>query len=810
MKKLAYLRFDALRQFSIVLSILICTFFSAIPAHAEDFTARHFGDYGNVTVMEVTGNYDANNSDGTVNALPRQAIAKEFFRTHKDEYDFVVIFSNFDFKMPEAEVRGFYTGVKNDIGGIGKEIFDNTSLYGSNGKLQGTIDMGSLATNISDPLNPRFEETLDVLNHEMLHRWAAYVKFRDQNGTISKALLGKDGSHWSYLLDTKGSLQYGHQWQDNGNGTFTAVAARKYYSPLDLYLMGMIDKSKVPPMLLIENPAIDPARMPEVGTTISGTPRTVTIDDIIAAEGERVPSAKGSQKSFKMAFILVTTPGTFTDQELYGVESIRNGFLTRYSILTDGQGLVQVASTPKEDLPVNPGIRPPATVPRALPPSIDDGVKWLTSHQQSDGSWTDFALTTERDTAETVSTLQLFPVAQAQFQAGLKWLGGSASANTDYLARRLDAIVQAGGDGTSLVQEILARRNLDGGWGGGRDFISSPTDTALVLKALVRAGFADQQIVGKAIAFLQANQNSDGGWRGDEAISTIQPTAAVLSVFNVFRKSYALGSQIAQAIAFLAGKQNVDGGFGNSPSTVYDTSLAVMALQQVGADKGIVSRGIGYLNGQQADDGSWQESPYQTSLAVRSIWQATVDPDLSITPTDISIIPEKVTSLPTTAVISAVIWNLGRTDVPQAKVAIYDGEIAPEKKVGEQEAAFPGQSPVTVTFSVPVPDGVTHYYYMVADPDNLIKETNKENNKAAKALVPDATYDFEIVPGGVTVSANPVDFSQEVKITAKVANKGTMTAYNVPIRFFIDTVGAPYEIATINFSPMRNSSHQDL
>lgn len=797
MKKLASLRFNMLRRCCTVLSILMCTFFFAMPSHAGDFTARYLNDFGNVTVMEVTGNYDAHNPDGTVNAAPRQAIAKEFFRTHNDEYDFVVVFSNFDFKMPDVEVRGFYTGVKNDIRGIGQEIFDNTSLYGSNGKLQGTIDMGNLATNPSDPLNPRFEATLDVLNHEMLHRWAAYVKFRDWNGAISKALIGKDGSHWSYLLDTKGSLQYGHQWQDNGNGTFTAVAARKYYSPLDLYLMGMIDKSRVPPMLLIENTAIDPARMSEVGATISGTPRTVSIDDIIAAEGERVPSVKDSQKSFKVAFILVTTPGTFTGQELYGIESIRNGFLTRYSILTDGQGLVQVASTPKENLPVNPGVRPPSTVPRALPPSIDDGVKWLTSHQQNDGSWTDFALTTERDTAETVSALQLFPVAQAQSRAGLQWLESRATANTDYLARRLDSIVQAGGDAASLVQEILARRNLDGGWGSGRNFISNPTDTALVLKALARAGFADQQVIGKALAFLQASQNSDGGWRGDEAVSMIQPTATVLTVFNAYRKSYALESRIGQAIAFLSGKQNVDGGFGNSPSTVYDTSLAVMALQQAGADKGVVSRGIGYLNGQQDDNGSWQESPYQTALAVRAIWQATVDPDLSITPTDISIIPEKVTSLPTTAVIGAVIWNFGRTDVPLAKVAIYDGEIAPEKKVGEQTVALPGQSPVTVTFSVSVPDGATHYYYVVADPDNLIKETNKENNSAARALAPEATYDFEIVPGGVTVSANPVDFSQEVTITAKVTNKGTMTAYNVPIRFFIDMVGAPYEIATI-------------
>jgi len=69
---------------------------------SQDFTAKTIGDYGNVTVMEVTGNYDAKNPDGSVNDIPRQIIAKEFFKTHKDVYDFLVIFSNFDFEMPDS------------------------------------------------------------------------------------------------------------------------------------------------------------------------------------------------------------------------------------------------------------------------------------------------------------------------------------------------------------------------------------------------------------------------------------------------------------------------------------------------------------------------------------------------------------------------------------------------------------------------------------------------------------------------------------------------------------------------------------
>jgi len=777
----------------------LCVVLLRVPlSFADDFSAHHLGDYRNVTVMEVNGNYDANLPDGTVNSAPRQAIAKEFFRTHKDEYDFVAIFTNFNFKMPEDnKARGFFEGVKNDVKGIGKEIYDNTTLYGSASRLQGTIDMGNLSGKVSNPLDPGFDETLMILAHEVQHRWGSFVRFKDAAGNVSSALLGKDGSHWSYLLDTRASVMYGNQWQDNGNGTFTSAAAEKYYSPLDLYLMGMIDKSKVPAMLLIENPSIDPARLPETGATISGTARYVTIDDIIAVEGERIPSAKDSQKQFKMAFIYAVTPNSFKSDDLYGIENIRNAFLTRYSILTDGKALVQVTSTLKDSLPLNPGVTLPTIVPRTLPSDINNGVTWLIGRQQADGSWADYSLTTERDTAETVTTLQRFPIAAQSIQNGFTWLENNASSNIDFLARRIEASVQAGKDSLALVRELLVRRNRDGGWGSGQGFVSTPIDTALALRALAIAGYSNVTVTGPAIVYLQGAQNADGGWSGDDTFSTIQPTAAVLTAFNSYRSAGALDTNIAKAVAFLASKQNSDGGFGNSPSTVYDSAVAVIALQTVNADKTKSSLGVSYLLGQQSEDGSWLASPYQTALAVRAVWAATVDPDLSILPEDISIIPATITSLPTNAVLSAKVWNLGRNDVSQAKVAVYDGMVSPEKKVAEQIAAFPGQSPVTLTFSIPVTESKGHVFQVVADPGNLVVESNKSNNTAAKSLLPEITYDFQVQAGDITVTPNSATIYQDVKISVKVTNRGTSDAYNVPVRIFIDLPGAPLEIAAL-------------
>ncbi len=781
------------------LLFLLFVLFISTTSFAQQFTAKSLGDYGNVTVMEIQGNYDANNTDGTINAAPRQAIAQEFFKTHKDEYDFLVIFTNFDFTMPEGEAKAFYEGIKNDIRGIGVDPFDNTSLYGSNGKLQGTVDMGNLSGIITDPLDPKFEDTLYVLSHELMHSWAAHVKFKDADGSVSSALLGQDEAHWSYLLDSGGSVLYGNQWQDNKNNTFTSTIPQNqmlFYSQLDLYLMGMIGPDKVLPVLLITSPDTDPTQLPQAGVTVNGAARYVTIDQIIAAMGPRIPDAATSQKSFKTAFIFATQPGTFTGQELYGIENIRSGQVTRFSVLTNGKGIVEVASTPKDNIPTNPGVIILPTTPRTIPPNINDGVQWLAANQKSDGSWADLNQTTERDTASATVLLKSFTATQAAYQGGLQWLGGISSGNMDFLSRKIQTFAGSGTDLTALTNELLSRQNPDGGWGSDRSYPSNPVDTALAIKALSAAGYSGEQAVSPAIGYLKNVQNTDNGWGSQDKGSTVQETSNVLSAFNQYRGAYLLDDAITRGTGLLVSKQNSDGGFGNSPSTIYDSATAAMTLAELNASGNIISQAVSYILNQQSGDGSWNQSAYQTALAVEAVYKATVDPDLSLKPGDISFIPTSVTSLPTNVVINANIWNMGATAVPEAKVVIYDGNAATGTKIGEQTLAFPGQAATTVTFSTVINDGNEHFYTIVVDPDSLIKESNKLNNTVVKALIPEPTYDFEVLSSNLTVSANPADMFQDVTITAQITNKGTMNAYNVQVHYYIDDPVSPFEIAT--------------
>ena len=678
----------------IMLSAFIPTF-----SYAQDFTATTVGDYGNVTVMEVIGNYDAINPDETVNSTPREVIAKEFFRLHKDEYDFLVIFTSFDFKMPAEEAAAFYLGVKNDTQGIGKQLFDYTELFGSNGKLQGIIDMGNVSMLVVDPLDPQFEATLRLLSHEQMHRWAAYVKYIDENGEISTALLGLNEEHWSFLLDSQASVLYGNDWKDNGDGTFTSIDARKYYSPLDLYLMGLYDKSQVDPMLLINNPNIDPWKLPEIGATISGTPQYITIDDIIAAEGERIPGPSESQKSFKTAFIFIAAPGTFDFYDLFGIENIRNGWVTRFSILTDGKGIMQVAPTPIDEIPSNPGVPQPVP-PSPVPPGLEDGVAWLISNQKSDGSWENLTQTATRDTEEAAVTLKNFTNAQTNYAMALQWLSGSDSVNVDYLSRKIAALSESGQDVQALVSELISLQNTDGGWGSNRIYGSAPIDTAFALKALIGIQYADQDAVSKSSEYLISRQNADGGWGfSQEDDGNVFMTATVLGVLQKLPNTISVTAANDKAKTYILAHQNADGGFGSSPSTVYETALSSLALKGVTTDNTILGNAVNYLKSMQADDGSWNEDPYSTALAVRVLYltkDLPAPPPQPTTSTVTGKVVDGVTNQPLSNVMVVLLANADTNTVTDATGNFTLSEVPG----GTQSISFSLSGYMTTTVSV--------------------------------------------------------------------------------------------------------------
>ena len=271
-----------------------------------------------------------------------QNVAREFYRTHGDDFDSLILFTNFESNLDLVGVLAFAINVQNDVLGIGNpnrsEIFpqfDYTSQYGSQGKLKSFLTMKNLKVWEADPLENTFgpaTSTLSVLAHEFGHTWLAFID--------PPVLLTRDRAHWNFFLHTSGSLLGGNDIQDNGDGSFITLAPKDIYSPLDLYLMGLLKPENVPPTFLVTNPHDLDLPPPYDQQTITadqlqstyslgdvgfrGDKQEIRVEDIISVNGARIPDAESSQKDFQTAFILLAMGEEGpTSDEIDQVEAVR-------------------------------------------------------------------------------------------------------------------------------------------------------------------------------------------------------------------------------------------------------------------------------------------------------------------------------------------------------------------------------------------------------------------------------------------------------------------------------------------------------
>ena len=112
----------------------------------------------------------------------------------------------------------------------------------------------------------------------------------------------------------------GGVWQDNFDGTFTQLDDDYYvpatgYSYLDLYLMGLISAAEVPDFFILRN--LVPTAKDTDGHPVFKADRTrVTIHDVIAAEGRRLPDVEHSQRKFNTGIVVMVEHGQEPSSEL--------------------------------------------------------------------------------------------------------------------------------------------------------------------------------------------------------------------------------------------------------------------------------------------------------------------------------------------------------------------------------------------------------------------------------------------------------------------------------------------------------------
>gem|GEM_PF-6985506 len=315
------------------------------PGLAEDLYARHLflqsgyktalpttqtRDIGNIAIIEDNGSLIWEDANGL--HIDDYGVANAFYATHPDSFDFLLMFRNFD-----AYMYGFayHFNVKNNVFGIGLDIFDNSYWMGSAGRLKGFTNQNDINYHPDDPHFHlyRTHSIMTGMLHETMHQWAAFLN--NENQVVNS-------SHWYSFCDTKSnwgnsttSAMEGYIWTDNGGGDYQGYAYADGLMPLDLYVMGLYDAGQVSDIWYLQNPTVTsplnifvpPYYALPIELHASGTPQLLSIFDIINANGERIPDTSVSQKSFNMAFILVVKNGEVPKgEELARIERFRQEF----------------------------------------------------------------------------------------------------------------------------------------------------------------------------------------------------------------------------------------------------------------------------------------------------------------------------------------------------------------------------------------------------------------------------------------------------------------------------------------------------
>ncbi|MCA9649243.1 MAG: hypothetical protein KC501_05005 [Myxococcales bacterium] len=282
---------------------------------------------------------------------------------HPDDSQFIVVYTTWT--LP-AGIGAFFQSVANDVQGIGfahiaaedpvipAEFFDDTP----DSQVQGMLHMNRWTQYLGSDDGGVDEGVISLIfGQELGHAWGSFVYFDQGMGAgWETTMLGRANAHWSFYLDSGGSPMQGHPWADNGDGTFTASKPEVFlYSDLDLYLMGLLPADEVAPWFLLEDPSscVDAAsgdgvcappdafRFEADTYTIDATRRDITIDDVLAVEGLRVPAWPDAPDEFDVSFVLVKRPDeVLSYDELAALDVIIERTIELFELQTRGLGRV--------------------------------------------------------------------------------------------------------------------------------------------------------------------------------------------------------------------------------------------------------------------------------------------------------------------------------------------------------------------------------------------------------------------------------------------------------------------------------------
>ncbi|MDO8524364.1 MAG: peptidoglycan-binding domain-containing protein [bacterium] len=280
----------------------------------------------------VPGDFYAPEGGGTYN-LEVNNIQNNFYSNHEDNYDFLVVFL-----LKPSHTSSLMINKSGETIGTDFGSYDSPSK-----KLKSFVSIGisgliQSGANVVDFEQWNMGTYLSALAHELSHHWLAYIPWE-----------GMKSGHYANMPDLfSGSLlysdpmQYDH-WVSTTSGKVCIDHNGKdsipKFSNLSLYLMGLIPKTSVLPIPVIQTSVEYPMGEPNCtqATNFLDTIKTYTINDILTLAGkDRVPAYPNTQRDFKIGYIvLVPANDSGSSSSIQLASDIVNQFTQYWSSVTN-------------------------------------------------------------------------------------------------------------------------------------------------------------------------------------------------------------------------------------------------------------------------------------------------------------------------------------------------------------------------------------------------------------------------------------------------------------------------------------------
>jgi len=147
-----------------------------------------------------------------------------------------------------------------------------------------------------------------AFTHERGHQSCCYL--HDSPLNLTRRTRGTN--HWGYSTMPGGPLTPGRSLVEKADGNYDwrlnkhEDLLRYRYADPTLYLMGLIPKEEVRPYAFVKED-VDLRELLKLDVIPKEMVKIVSIDDIIAQYGERIPSFQESKKDFRLAVVVVST-----------------------------------------------------------------------------------------------------------------------------------------------------------------------------------------------------------------------------------------------------------------------------------------------------------------------------------------------------------------------------------------------------------------------------------------------------------------------------------------------------------------------